>query len=287
MAVWKQIWLDIIKEGFYPDGSFLSEVVDMSEFVEYNTLNLAEAGADPDVLIDNTTFPIPASTRTDIPHTLPLATLTTKSTIVRNIEEMETNYKKMDSAVRGHRNALYKKAVQLAAYNYAPDTDGEFTPVLKTKGNANGAIKRCRFQDIIDLQTKFHEFDADPMDMVLVLSPQHAADLKAEDMALYKQVMSDRKLFDFNLYVSSAVPTFDITDDSKQAVSTAPDAANLHRASIAFLKTEVMKADGDYEMFLKEKDPDQQGDVFNFQKRFLAKPIRGKGVGTLITSVHP
>jgi hypothetical protein len=52
----KEIWLAEIMEKFYPDWSFLSVVRDLSMFVENNTINLAEAGVDPNVLINNTTY---------------------------------------------------------------------------------------------------------------------------------------------------------------------------------------------------------------------------------------
>ncbi len=54
MPIEKQLWIAMLKEGFIPSTSFLSRSVDMSEFVEYNKINLAEAGVDPKVLVDNT-----------------------------------------------------------------------------------------------------------------------------------------------------------------------------------------------------------------------------------------
>lgn len=67
MAIEKQIWINMIMEGYYPDGSFLTRSVDMTENVEHNKINLAEAGVDPEVLIDNNTFPVPIAERTDSP----------------------------------------------------------------------------------------------------------------------------------------------------------------------------------------------------------------------------
>ena len=91
MAIERELWLTLIKEGLVPDTSFLSRSVDMSEFVDANKLNLAEAGVDPEVLIDNDVFPVPSSQREDIPKELLLHTFDTKNTIVRNIEEKESS----------------------------------------------------------------------------------------------------------------------------------------------------------------------------------------------------
>ena len=65
MAIEKQIWISMLMEGFYPSRTFLSRSVDMTAMVEYNKINLAEAGVDPEVLVDNTTFPVPTATRPD------------------------------------------------------------------------------------------------------------------------------------------------------------------------------------------------------------------------------
>src|SRR5438034_11676694 len=39
-----EIWLPDVMEDFYPDNSFLSEPEDMSQFVNKDVINLAEAG---------------------------------------------------------------------------------------------------------------------------------------------------------------------------------------------------------------------------------------------------
>ncbi|MEG1762878.1 MAG: hypothetical protein RR256_04635, partial [Bacteroidales bacterium] len=95
MAIERELWLTLIKEGLTPDTSFLSRSMNMDEHVDANKLNLAEAGIDPKVLIDNTTFPIPVASRTDVPKELLLHTFDTENTVVRNIEEKECSYPKM------------------------------------------------------------------------------------------------------------------------------------------------------------------------------------------------
>ena len=50
----KEIWVNQIKENFYPDSSFLNYAKDFSGLVENHAINMAEAGVDPKVLINNT-----------------------------------------------------------------------------------------------------------------------------------------------------------------------------------------------------------------------------------------
>ncbi len=281
MAIEKEMWITMIKEGMVPDTSFLSRSVDMSEFVEYNKLNLAEAGIDPEVLIDNDTFPVPIAQREDIPKELLLHTFDTKNTVVRNIEEKESAYGKMDSVIRSHRNALIKKTSGFAAYNWCPTQNGDLTPVIKSNGavNASGQ-KKVSFEDFLQMEAKFRALDVDTNSLVAVLNATHLADLMAEDMKLYKEVLAAGKLFSFTLFNFSGLPYFDTTTDKKKAYGSAAG-ANDTQASLIYSATEVMRAQGDTEVFVKYKDPEQRGDVIGYQQRFSAYPIRGKYIGAV------
>lgn len=65
MALNREVWIDQVKEGFYPDDSFLQKVTDYSQFVDHNRLHIASAGIDPKVLVNNTTYPISVIGRDD------------------------------------------------------------------------------------------------------------------------------------------------------------------------------------------------------------------------------
>ena len=120
MPINKEVWTDIIKEQPIQQDDFLNESEDLSALVEYNTLHLAEAGVEPEVFIDNDTYPVGIVAREDVPKDIMLHTLDTKNTVVRNVEQMEMSYDKMKSVVRGHSNALLRRRRALAAYNWCP-----------------------------------------------------------------------------------------------------------------------------------------------------------------------
>ena len=276
MAIEKQIWISMLMEGFYPSRTFLARSVDMTAMVEYNKINLAEAGVAPEVLVDNTTFPVPTASRTDTPLELPLHTFDTKNTVVRNVEAMELAYDKMESVVRQHRNTLQAKTAAFAANNWAPQTNKDLTPVKATSGADNKrGLKSLSFQDILDLDAWFRSQDIDPSTMVAVLNPYHLADLMAEDMKLYKEMLTGNKIFGFDLYTFSQLPYYNATSGAKVAFGTAAQDTDT-QCSLFYCANEVMRADGDIEVFAKYKDPEQRGDVIGFQKRFTALPIRNK-----------
>ncbi|RGZ50275.1 hypothetical protein DW986_03145 [Parabacteroides merdae] len=276
MAIEKQIWISMLMEGFYPSRTFLARSVDMTAMVEYNKINLAEAGVAPEVLVDNTTFPVPTASRTDVALELPLHTFDTKNTVVRNVEAMELAYDKMDSVVRQHRNTLQAKTAAFAANSWAPQTNKDLTPVKATSGaDNNRGVKSLSFQDILDLDAWFRSLDIDPSTMVAVLNPYHLADLMAEDMKLYKEMLTGNKIFGFDLYTFSQLPYYNATSGAKVAFGTAAQDTDT-QCSLFYCADEVMRADGDIEVFAKYKDPGERGDVIGFQKRFTALPIRNK-----------
>ena len=276
MAIEKQIWISMLMEGFYPNRSFLTRSVDMTSMVEYNKINLAEAGVAPDVLVDNTDYPIETASREDIPLELPLHTFDTKNTVVRNVEAMELAYDKMESVVRQHRNVLQAKTAAYAANNWAPSKDAELTPVRKTTGDTNSrSLKSLSFRDILDMDAWFRSQDVDPATMVAVLNPYHLADLMAEDMKMYKEMLAGDKIFGFSVYTFSQLPYYNTTTGAKVAFGTAVQDTDT-QCSLFYSANEVMRADGDMEVFAKYKDPGERGDVIGFQKRFTALPIRNK-----------
>lgn len=281
MAIERELWIEMIKEGMVPDTSFLSQSVNMDEFVENNILHLQEAGVDPRVLIDNDVWPIPVATREDIPLELPLHTFDTENTLVRNIEEKESSYNKMDSVVRSHKKSLIRQISAHAAYNWCPTENGDLTPVIIAEGEVNKAgLKRISFEDILNMEARFRALDV-PMDsLVVVLNSIHLADLQAEDMKLYKEVLSSGKLFNSRLFTFSGLPYFDTTTGKKKAFGTAVG-ENDTQASLMYCKDEVCLSRGDTEVFARYKDPKERGDIIGYQQRAMALPIRGKYIGAI------
>ena len=277
MAIEKQIWISMLMEGFYPNRSFLTRSVDMTAMVEYNKINLAEAGVAPDVLVDNTDYPIETAQRDDIPLELPLHTFDTKNTVVRNVEAMELAYDKMESVVRQHRNVLQAKTAAYAANSWAPQQQKDLTPVMATSGTGKNrqGLTPLSSDDVLAMDAWFRSKDIDPSTMVAVLNPYHLADLMAEDMKLYKEMLAGNKLFGFDLYTFSQLPYYNATTGQKVAFGTSAADTDT-QCSLFYCANEVMRADGDIEVFARYKDPEQRGDLIGFQKRFTALPIRNK-----------
>ena len=86
MAINKEVWINQIKENFYPDDSFLQKAVNYDEFVDNDRLHVPISGLDPEVLVNNTTYPIRTVERTDTDSEIVLDKFETVNTIIRRPE---------------------------------------------------------------------------------------------------------------------------------------------------------------------------------------------------------
>jgi hypothetical protein len=285
----KEVWLALIKENFYPEFAFLNEALDLSAFVENDVINLAEAGVNPAVLKNNTTYPVPAATRTDTPLSLTLAYYDTESTIVRNAEQAELSYDKMASIIYGHKQALLLRQYNEAAHAYAPAADSALTPVVQTTGTLIGDHRHITFDDIASLATRFDSQHIPRMGRVLVLDSQAQEQLRALDRNLFHQMFDHTQaggpgfLYGFKVYTYENLPFFD-GSTTKKAYGSAFVSGDRYTRVLAFQKDEVMKAVGTLDMFERLRDPDARGDIIGFQQRFLALPVRNKGIGAIVTA---
>lgn len=188
MALNKQIWINQIKEGFYPDRSFLTKVVNLSGEVNNNTIHFASAGIDPNVLINNTTYPIRIVGREDEDNELPLDKFETENTLVRRPDAIEYSYDKLESVVRQHRSTLQASTARKAAHAYAPNDDSADTPLVLTTGSTVGGRKRLTFDDLLTLKERFDNALIPLEERYLILHPSHVSDLLREDVKLFKEL---------------------------------------------------------------------------------------------------
>lgn len=285
----KEVWVNQIKENFYPETSFLNYVRDFSGLVENNAINMAEAGVDPKVLINNTTYPIKVVSRVDKPIRIELDTFETENTLVRRPEAIEYSYDQLESVLIGHRNTLRAKTASKAAHAYAPQENTDYTPVIGTTGDVVSGRKRLSIEDILNLKERFDDFDLPQENRYLVLNPKHLSDLILFDVKAFKNILDivngvPQRFAGFNILQTTATPIYNATTMEKVAfdAEAAPDTDTF--CSFAFHADEVMKADGDLHLYARYDDPEERGTIVGFDKRFIAYTIRNKGIGAIVSA---
>lgn len=283
----KEVWINQLTKKFYPDSSFLNYTKDFSSLVENDAINMADAGVDPDVLINNTTYPIQVVNRVDTPIRIELDLFETKNTLVRRPEAIEYSYDQLESVLMGHRNKLRARTAEKAAHAFAPLKDSEFTPVISTTGETSGTRKRMSVEDILLLKERFDSVDIPLEERYLVLNPKHLSDLILFDVRAFKDLTDivdgkPKRFAGFNVLQTSATPFYNTTSLEKTAFTKTPGDTDVF-CSFAFQKEEVMKADGTVHMYAKYDDPEERGTIVGFDKRFIAVPIRNKGIGAIVS----
>lgn len=290
MALNKEVWVSQILEGFYPDDSFLKPVLDFSALVENNKLHIAAAGIDPQVLINNTTYPIKVVGREDTDNEIELHKFESENTIVRRPDAIEYSYDKLESVIRQHRATLRKAVSVKAAHAFAPAEDTTDTPVLTTTGETVGKRKRLCLDDILTLKERFDDAQIPLEDRYIILQSKHVSDLLREDVNLFKDITDIRdgqpfRFAGFGFYAFPQMPAYRLTDGKLKKVAFGEETQETDLfASVAFYAKEVMKADGEIYMYYTEDDPKERGTIVGFDKRFVALPVRGKGVGAIVSA---
>ncbi|GAB6123533.1 hypothetical protein [Dysgonomonas termitidis] len=283
----KEVWINQLKERFYPDSSFLNYVKDFSALVDNDALNLAEAGIDPNVLINNTTYPIAVVKREDTPIRIELDLFETENSLVRRPEAIEYAYNQLESVIMGHRNVLKATTGAKAAHAYAPDENTVDTPVIQTTGEAYKGRKRMSFEDILYLKEYFDNANIPLENRFLVLNPAHLTDLISFDIKAFKSITDfvngqPNRFAGFGMLQFSKTAYYD-SDLKKKAFASVPMDGDGF-CSFAFQGDEVMKADGDIHMYATMDDPKERAAIVGFDKRFVALPIRNKGIGAIVST---
>lgn len=288
MALNKEVWVKQIKEGFYPNRNFLTKVLDLSEYVENNIIHFPSSGIDPNVLINNTTYPIAVVGRTDEDNSISLDKFETENTLVRRPDAIEYSYDKLESVIRQHRSTLQTSTAKKAIHAFAPQSDTADTPLILTTGESVNGRKRLTFDDLLTLKERFDAALVPLDDRYLVLHPSHVSDLLREDVKLFKELTDIKdgepmRFAGFGCFQFPFMPTFNVANNTIEKVAFG-ESQTQNFASVAFYKHEVMKADGEIYLYAKYDDPLERGTIVGFDKRFIALPIRGKGIGAIVSA---
>lgn len=284
----KEVWIDQLMENFYPDGAFLNYAKDFSGLTENDAINLAEAGIDPKVMINNKTYPIKVIQRVDQPIRVELDVFETENTLVRRPEVIELAYNQLESVLMGHRNILRARTAEKAAHAFAPEKDTLETPVLQTTGEVKDGRKMLTYDDIFNLKERFDNVGIPLEKRYLILHPAHVTDLLRLDVKSFKDMMDivngePKRFAGFGMLQFAKPAIYDATTMEKK--DFADDAgANDTFCSFSFYGEEVMKADGNVYIYIREDDPEQRATIVGFDKRFIATSIRNKGIGAIVST---
>lgn len=281
-GVYQEIWTgELVKKlrsGL--TGSWLDGVPDQSSIVDNDTIHLVEVGVDPDVLVNNTTYPIPLQALDDKDITVQLDKFQTKVTPVTDDELYAITYDKMGRVKESHGNAISDTKFAKAAHALCPSKHTKTTPVIATTGARDPETGRLALtpEDLVSLKRSMDKLMVPAENRRLVLCPDHVNDLLLVSQAFREQYNIDRTtgkvgmLYGFTIYEYAATPLYD-KDGNKKNLDAAAAATDFH-CSFAFYTPRIFKATGSTKMYYSEAstDPQNQRNLISFRHYFLCMP---------------
>ena len=278
-GVYTEIWtgelVKVLRSGL--EGSWLDGVPDQSSIVNNDVIHLVEVGVDPDVLINNTTYPIPLQALDDKDIAISLDKFQSKVTPITDDELYAISYDKMARVKESHGNAINDAKFTKAAHALCATENTAKTPVLKTSGEVDTETGRKRLtpNDLVEMKRALDKLKVPAGNRRLVLCPDHVNDLLLVDQRFREQYNIDRNtgkvgnLYGFQIYEYGNNPVYTTAGKKKDVGSTA--AAGEFQCSFAFYTPRVFKATGSTKMYFSEaqKDPEYQRNKINFRHYFI------------------
>jgi hypothetical protein len=293
-GVYKEIWTGELLNKFRQSATFLNRIQARDELVNNNVIHMVDVGADPDVLINNTTYPISVVQRTDSDLAIALDKYDTKNTKVTRDELYAISYDKMSSILEQHRLVLDEKVADKAAHALAPNADSTGTPVIETTGASNGAANarlRLTPNDIIIAKRKLDDLKIPKMNRILVLCNQHIEDLLMVDEKFreqYKNIQAGTifNMYGFEIHEYVACPVYRVSGGilTKKSFGAA-SATTDQEASFFFYAPRAFKATGTVEMFYKDafQNPEYRESVVGFRIYSICLPKKSEGFGAIVS----
>ncbi len=278
-GVYTEIWTGELVKGLreFLGGSWLDGVPDQSSIVNNDVIHLVDVGVDPDVLINNTTYPIPTQKLDDGDIAIGLDKFQTKATPITDDELYAISYDKMARVKESHANAISDAKFRKAAHALCANEHTDKTPVLKTTGERDAATGRLRLtpKDLVELKRALDNLKVPTDNRRLVLCTDHVNDLLLVDQTFREQFNIDRNtgkvgnLYGFSIYTYADCPVYTVAG-KKKAVGATADTGEF-QASFAFYTPRVFKATGSTKMYYSESatDPLNQRSLINFRHYFI------------------
>lgn len=296
-TVYREVWTGEVVKAFTAllKATFLDGIKDYSRYVsavgdEAQAIHLVYMGVEPDVLINNTTYPIPEQVLGEEDIVITLDKFQTKQTPVTDDELYALSYDKMGNVKDSHSTAIAKSKIRKAIHSLAPSGNTAAMPVLVTTGADDGTgRKRLIYADLIALKSALDKLQVPEEGRRLVLCTDHENDLLALDPKFKDQYYNAASgkpysAFGFDFYSYAGNPYYVPATKVKLSFGAVPGATD-RRATVFFSMERAAKASGWTKMYFSEakSDPAMQRNMMNFRHNYIVMPTREEGRGAIIS----
>ncbi len=288
-----EVWTgEMVKKFRHDDAaSFLEKVPSYDQYAMNDVIHLVDVGADPDVLINNTTYPIDVQELPDQDIAISLNKFQTKATKVTDDELFAISYDKMASVIERHKGVITETKHDMALHAFGPASNSDNTPVVLTTGALDGSRKALVRADIVALKKKFDKLKVPTNGRILVLCADHVNDLLATDQKFQEQYYNYTtgkiaNLYGFEVHEYPNAPYYNSTTGKKNAFGSVVTNTDF-QGSVAFYAPRMFKAAGSTKTYMSKAadNPTTQANLMNFRHYYIALPKKQEAIGAIISSV--
>lgn len=305
-ANYPEIWLKQVKRNIDKNTSatFLDGIPELDaelhtinegDATEMNKIYVAVTDFDVDVLINNTTYPIPAQVYADGTVEITLDKMQTKVVTVSDDAVKGSSYDKIDSVTKSHTNSISKAKYKKAIHAIAPaDNSNAKMPIILATGGKDALTDPTgrlifTYEDLVALKSACDTAGVSDDDRRLVLCENHWNDLLLDRKNFGNQLIDYVKgkpnpmILGFELHKYGANPYYTVATKVKKAYGSVP-ANGDRQASILFVKTNIAKKTGTTKQYFAkaENDPENQTNRMNYRHYFVATRFQNRDCAAII-----
>ncbi|HMI04282.1 MAG TPA: hypothetical protein VK541_17470, partial [Pedobacter sp.] len=300
-TIYREIWTGEVMKFVTAalKDTFLAGIADYSKYVsnvgdEAQAIHISSMNVLPEVLINNTTYPIGIADQAIVDKLIELNKYQTVATPITDDEMYASSVKKMDLVKDRHAKAILKTMIKMALHSLAPASNTAAMPVLITTGENDGSGRlRMTMADILNLKTKADDLEIDEASRRLVLSAEHVNDLIFEDKKLEAFFFNKtsgiiQNILSFDIHSHISTPYYNPATKVKLSYGATPVAtpgSESRKASVLFSMDRAAKAMGWTKMYLSEakNDTQFQRNLVNFRQYGIVLPTAEEQRGAIVS----
>ncbi|WP_264522149.1 hypothetical protein [Flavobacterium sp. N1994] len=278
-------WLDGI-----PELDTTVAEMGSGEASEMNVIHIPRTNFNPNVLLNNTAYPIALQSYTDDEVVVALDKYQTEVTTLSDDKIVGASYNVIDPATKGHVKAINSKKFKKAIHAIAPASDSLYTPVIVATGDplVAGGLPTLTYNDLVTLKDRLDADDTIPVEgRRLVLCYRHWNDILrdrkyfGDKLVNYNTGMPAPIIAGFELYQYNGNPLF--TSAGAKKAFGAVKATGDREASVAYWVGAIAKKTGFTKQYFTPAaiNPRTQANELNYRHYFIAVPFQARAVAAI------
>lgn len=260
---------------------------------EMNKIYVPTTEFEADILINNTTYPIPFQEYEDGTIEITLDKYQTKVITLPDDKTLGSSYDIIDTATKGTTRPILTTKNKKAIHAIAPQTNTVKTPVLAATGGAEALADasgrlRLTYEDLVIFKGKCDDGEWPAEDRRLVLCTNHWNDLLLDRKNFGNQLVDYAKgkpspvIAGFELHTYIAMPLFTAAG-AKRPYGVVADPTDK-TASVAFVKEAIAKKTGITTQYFTPAaiNPTRQSNDLSYRHYFIVTPYKTERIGAII-----